>query len=113
MGKTMIAFFMIFACFVSNLTSSEMILETQEPVLESPIFFKEDYEPVYTKYKTEEAEEYLWNEISKHSPSDVITAGILGYFKRESEFRSDAVSHWQYTIIAFGEDPSLIFTEEI
>lgn len=50
--------------------------------------------PVYTEYKTESAEEFLWEELSKYSPSDSLTAAILGYFKRESEYRSDAVTRW-------------------
>ena len=50
--------------------------------------------PIYTEYKTESAEEFLWEELSKYSPSDSLTAAILGYFKRESEYRSDAVTHW-------------------
>lgn len=65
---------------------------------------KADYEPVYTEYKTEEAERYIWDALSKNSPSDVITAGIMGYFSRESELRSDSVSGWPTVLAKWGRD---------
>ena len=51
---------------------------------------------ITTEYKNEEHEQYLWNELSKYSPSDEITAGIMGYFMRESQLKSDAVHRWTY-----------------
>ena len=50
------------------------------------------YIPIYTEHKSKEAEEYLWNELSKHSPSDEITAAILGMFWRESFLQSNVVA---------------------
>lgn len=50
------------------------------------------YIPVYTEHKSKEAEEYLWNELSKHSPSDEITAAVLGMFWRESFLQSNVVA---------------------
>lgn len=64
---------------------------------------KAEYVPVYTEYKTEEAERYIWDALSKNSPSDVITSGIMGYFSRESEMRSDSMSGWP-TVLASGRD---------
>lgn len=66
--------------------------------------------PIYTEYKTESAEEFLWEELSKHSPSDSLTAAILGYFKRESEYRSDAVTHWQVRNMCSENDICKTFT---
>lgn len=68
--------------------------------------------PVYTEYKTESAEEFLWEELSKYSPSDSLTAAILGYFKRESEYRSDAVTHWQVRSMCTENDICQTFTKE-
>ena len=51
-------------------------------------------EATATACKAEWSEEFLWEELSKHSPSDAITAGIMGYFMRESQLRSDAVAGW-------------------
>mgnify|MGYP007122041607 CR=1 FL=1 len=54
----------------------------------------EKYEPVYTNVHDEESETYIWNELSKHSPNDQITAGIMGYFWKESRMKSNAVAGW-------------------
>lgn len=54
----------------------------------------EVYEPVYTNVHDEESEVYIWNELSKHSPNDQITAGIMGYFWKESRMKSNAVAGW-------------------
>ncbi len=47
-----------------------------------------------TERKSKEAERLLWDELSLHSPSDVVTAGVLAYFWRESQYKSDAVTGW-------------------
>lgn len=49
---------------------------------------------VASNYKSEKSEELVWNELSKYSPSDAVTAGIMGYFYRESQMRSDAIAGW-------------------
>ena len=70
-------------------------LMTVVPVFVSVIFLLgSGYEPVYTKVHSEESEEYIWNELSKYSPNDQITAGVMGYFWYESRMRSDAVAGW-------------------
>ena len=70
-------------------------------------------EPVFTEYKSEEAEAYIWNELSKHSPSDVITAGIMGYFWREAKMRSDAIAGWGTILATTGKDLCLEVTKRI
>ena len=50
--------------------------------------------PVFTKVHDEESEITIWNELSKYSPNDQITAGVMGYFWKESLFRSNAVAGW-------------------
>ena len=57
---------------------------------------------VATEYKSEWSEAYVWSELSKYSPSDAITAGIMGYFFRESQMRSDAVAGWPSRNYAVG-----------
>lgn len=47
-----------------------------------------------TEYKNEESEAFLWDSLSKYSPSKELTAAILGFFWRESFFRSDAIANW-------------------
>ena len=47
-----------------------------------------------TERKSSEAEELIWSTLSEHSPSDVIKAGVMGYFWRESQFKSDSVTGW-------------------
>ena len=65
-------------------------------MLSGTIAFAEENElkPKYTERKSEQDEAWLWNELSKHSPNDYITAGVLSYFWRESQYRSDSVTGW-------------------
>lgn len=41
-------------------------------------------------------EQELWDELSKLSPSDEITSGVMGYFMRESRLKPDAVPNWTH-----------------
>lgn len=85
--------------------------ETFNPELEFP----KTYEPVYTKVHDEESENYIWNELSKYSPNDQITAGVMGYFWKESRMRSDAVAGWDVRNRWKGQDIDICeeFTREI
>lgn len=47
-----------------------------------------------TERKSKEAERFLWEQLSIHSPSDVVTAAVLAYFWRESQYKSDSVTGW-------------------
>ena len=73
--------------------------------------YAEEY--VVTEYQSEESEDYLWDCISEYSPSDYITAGVIGYFERESCLRSDAVAGWCNAQSCFGLDLCGSFTEEV
>ena len=112
-GLLLLMLLVIFSSLLSSCGAATDELE--EPEEAEVVIFepKEEYVPVYTEYKSEEAEEYLWNKLSEYSPSDHITAGVLGYFKRESELRSDCISNWHTSMVAAGEDVSIIFTKEI
>ena len=61
-------------------------------------------EATYTARKEDGAAEFLWDELSKHSPSDIITAAVLSYFWRESQYRSDAVAGWGNSLAGYGID---------
>ena len=69
-------------------------------------------EAVFTERKGRGAEEFLWNEISEHSPSDEITAAVLSYFWRESQFRSDSVAGWAMSYAGYGVDLCAKVTEK-
>ena len=75
----------------------------------------ETYEPVCTNVHDEESENYIWNELSKYSPNDQITAGIMGYFWKESKFKSNAVAGWDVRNRWKGQDTDICeeFTREI
>ena len=109
--------FILFAVIMLSFNRVEdvVILEEETPVqTDIPIIPpEEDYVPKYTEYQSEESAEYLWNKLSEYSPNDYITAGVLGYFKRESELRSDAVAGWHTTLNVHGEDHCDIFTAAI
>ena len=61
-------------------------------------------EATVTERKGRGAEQFLWDELSQHSPSDVITAAVLSYFWRESQYRSDAVAGWATSMHGYGVD---------
>ena len=71
----------------------------------------EPYKPIVTECKDQDSANYIWNELSKLSPSDEITAGIMGYFWRESNFRSDAVAGWHIRNVGRERDICEEFTE--
>jgi hypothetical protein len=68
------------------------------------------YEPVVTEAKKDWSADFLWEELSKYSPNDEITAGIMGYFYKESFFRSNAVTGWIH-FNTFRRDPGDICIE--
>ena len=68
---------------------------------------------VVTKYKSKESEKFLWDTLNKYSPNDYITAGIMGYFWRESNFRSDAVAGWATSQKGYGKDFCKDFTTKV
>ena len=69
--------------------------------------------PNYTvaKYKDTNSEEFLWEILHKEAPNDYVAAGIMGFFWRESFYRSDAVTYWQIDMKDIGEDPCDEFTK--
>lgn len=67
---------------------------------------------IVTEYKNEESEAFLWDSLSKYSPSKELTAAILGFFWRESLFRSDAVANWSNINIT-DQDVCIEFTSII
>ena len=61
-------------------------------------------DPKYTERKNKKDEAWLWDELSQYSPNDYITAGVLAYFYRESQYRSDAVCGWYSALVWDGLD---------
>ena len=74
---------------------------------------EEPYEPAITPLGTLEDGEYIWESLSRYSPNDIITAGIIGYFYRESRLRSDAVAAWPQHNIGREEDICTAFAAEV
>lgn len=72
-----------------------------------------DEGPVVTEHKEDWSADFLWEELSKYSPNDKITAGIMGYFWRESFFRSDAIAGWPWFDIIEHSNSSLDFTLKV
>lgn len=69
--------------------------------------------PVITEHKADWSADFLWRELSKYSPNDKITAGIMGYFWRESFFRSDAIAGWPWFDMIEKSNSSLDFTLKV
>lgn len=72
-----------------------------------------DEGPVITEHKEDWSADFLWEELSKYSPNDKITAGVMGYFWRESFFRSDAIAGWPWFDIIEHSNSSLEFTLKV
>ena len=68
---------------------------------------------VVTEYKSKKSEKYLWKTLNKYSPTEQITAGVMGYFWRESCYRSDAVAGWSSSLSYTGKDPSIKFVKKV
>ena len=49
---------------------------------------------ITTQYKNKDSEDFLWEQVNKYSPSQELTAAILGFFWRESYYKSDAIANW-------------------
>ena len=58
-------------------------------------------------------EKEIWECLSKYSPSDKITAGIMGYFFRESRMKSTAVAGWGDRNLDLNKDICETFTKQI
>ena len=73
-------------------------------MLSGVVAFAEGGEPVYTRRTSIKDEAWLWTELSEHSPNDIITAAVLSYFWRESQYRSDAVAGYNSSLHGYGRD---------
>ena len=71
-------------------------------------------EATVTEYKSTESEESIWEELSQYELSDQVKAGIIGYFYRESQFKSNAIAGWPQRNHAKGViDICKEFTEKV
>ena len=71
-------------------------------------------EVVVTEYQSEDAERYLWDTLSEYTEgNDMITAGIMGYFWRESFLKSNATAHWPTVNPYLERDVPVEFTAEV
>ena len=68
---------------------------------------------IVTEYRSEQSEQILWTFLCKYAPNEYTAAGALGYFKRESELRSDATAGWPTAYVCTGIDHCVVFTEQI
>ena len=69
---------------------------------------------VITEHRTEEAEDFLWKTLMHYfDDNELIVAGVMGYFQRESQMRSDAIAGWATRDMQSGLDTSQEFTNEI
>lgn len=69
--------------------------------------------PVVTKYKKAASNDIIHEALSEYLDNEKIIAGIMGYFKRESEMRSDSVAGWPVRNIKGKLDFSQDFTKKV
>ena len=94
-----------------NAVPESTVAATLSPTPAAPVETERSY--IVTEYKSEAAEGILWDLISRYSPTDEITAGILAMYWRESFFRSDSTAHWNEVLLATGLDQPEVFTAEV
>ena len=70
-------------------------------------------ETVITQYNQKSSEDYLWEILLEEAPNEYVAAGILGYFWRESKYRSDAIPNWPRVQAASEYDPCAAMTEQL
>ena len=92
-------------------TQEDAAVPSAQPVPESPA--PEAHTLILTEYQSEESEAFLWDCLSKYSPSDAITAAVLAMFWRESAYRSDAVARWHTSSRYLGYDLCEEFTKTV
>lgn len=66
-----------------------------------------------SEFNTKESEDALWAILHENAPNDYVAAGILGYFWRESNYKSDSVAHWANEMAYTGQDPGEDFVKEL
>ena len=68
---------------------------------------------VITEYDAKESEIFLWECLSTYTDDEKLVAAIVGYYYRESRYRSDAVTGWDYSLAFTGIDPCREFAERL
>lgn len=68
---------------------------------------------VVTQYKAKISEKLLWQFLNDYSPTQEMTAAILGFFWRESSLKSNAVAHWSDLNNMYQIDVCQQFTEKV
>lgn len=58
-------------------------------------------------------EEEFWEMLSEYSPNDILTAGVMGFFYRESRLKADSVAGWPARDYGFDTSICETFTKLI
>ena len=101
LGAAFLALMLLFSISCSSVASSPTYM--QEPEREVRI----------TEYKDEEDIAWLWETLLTYTGDERITAGILGYYWRESFCKSNATTHWPTVNPYLGRDIPVEFTARI
>lgn len=101
LGTTFIALMMLFAVSANSVISSPVKYVEPTP------------EAVVTRYRDEDSGQFLWDTLMEYTGDEEITAGIMGYFWRESCFKSNATAHWPTVNPYLQRDIPEEFTAEV
>lgn len=104
--------FCVIAIIIISILFCQIACYAEQPK-ESQDFKIKCQQVVVTQYKTKTAEKFLWETLSSMIDNEKIVAGIMGYFKRESELRSDAVAGWPVRDKRSGTNFSMEFTQKV
>ena len=89
------------------MTPEEFIAEIKESGMVSD-------KVVITEAMTEESEQFLWDTLMKYlDGNEKLTAAIMGYFRRESGLKSNALQKWHLRNATEKRDSCIWYTEEI
>ena len=89
------------------MTPEEFIAEIKESDLVSD-------KVVITECKSEEDEQFIWDTLMKYlDGNEKITAAIMGYFRRESGLKSNALQNWHWRDAVEEHDTCAWYAEQI
>lgn len=88
-----------------------ILLSSNALALDSELVKETDV--ITTQYKNKDSEDFLWEQVNKYSPSQELTAAILGFFWRESYYKSNAIANWSTLDKQNQKDNSDEFTKKV
>lgn len=117
----LLCFIIILICAAAATPASDkvepIIMENTIPIIITEALITTEPAPAHiliiTRHKNLEDQKLLWDLLNKYTKNEYITAGILGYFWRESSGRSNSCAGWYINDVTYQTDTCAEFTTKI